>query len=62
MLQKLIKSINLELRKKELIAYAKDAIHEIQEEISENERKIRIVKVVLSMPPKIKTWNQKFKK
>ncbi len=31
----------LELRKKELLAYAKEAIHEIQHEINENERKIR---------------------
>jgi len=31
----------LESRKKELVAYAKEAIHEIQQEISENERKIR---------------------
>ncbi len=37
-----IEKINqLELRKKELKAYAKEAIHEIQQEISENERKIQ---------------------
>ena len=37
-----IEKINqLESRKKELIEYAKAAIHEIQHEISENERKIR---------------------
>jgi DNA repair protein SbcC/Rad50 len=38
---KIDKINQLELRKKELIEYAKDAIHEIQREISENERKIR---------------------
>ncbi len=37
---KIDKINQLELRKKELLAYAKDAIHEIQQEISENERKI----------------------
>ena len=38
---KIDKLNQLELRKKELIEYAKEAIHEIQHEISENERKIR---------------------
>ena len=38
---KIDKIDQLELRKKELIEYAKEAIHEIQREISENERKIR---------------------
>ena len=38
---KIDKINQLELRKKEIIAYAKDAIQEIQREISENERKIR---------------------
>jgi len=38
---KIDKINQLELRKKELIEYAKEAIHEIQHEISENERKIR---------------------
>jgi len=38
---KIDKINQLELRKKELIKYAKEAIHEIQREISENERKIR---------------------
>ncbi|MBC8515662.1 MAG: SMC family ATPase [Nitrosopumilus sp.] len=37
---KIDKINQLELRKKELIEYAKEAIHEIQREISENERKI----------------------
>ncbi|MDH3312155.1 MAG: SMC family ATPase [Nitrosopumilus sp.] len=37
---KIDKINQLELRKKELLAYAKEAIHEIQREISENERKI----------------------
>ncbi len=37
---KIDKINQLELRKKELIAYAKEAIHEIQREINENERKI----------------------
>ena len=37
---KIDKINQLELRKKELQAYAKEAIHEIQHEISENERKI----------------------
>ncbi|WP_238535960.1 AAA family ATPase [Candidatus Nitrosopumilus koreensis] len=37
---KIDKINQLELRKKELIEYAKGAIHEIQHEISENERKI----------------------
>lgn len=37
---KIDKINQLELRKKELFAYAKEAIHEIQHEISENERKI----------------------
>lgn len=38
---KIDKINQLELRKKELIEYAKKTIHEIQHEISENERKIR---------------------
>ena len=38
---KIDKINQLELRKKELLSYAKDAIREIQEEISQNERKIR---------------------
>jgi len=38
---KIDKINQLELRKKELIEYAKEAIHEIQREISDNERKIR---------------------
>ena len=38
---KIDKINQLELRKKELLAYAKEAIHEIQNEINENERKIR---------------------
>ena len=37
---KLDKINQLELRKKELLAYAKEAIHEIQHEITEKERKI----------------------
>jgi len=37
---KIDKINQLELRKKELFAYAKEAIHEIQHEINENERKI----------------------
>ncbi len=37
---KIDKINQLELRKKELLAYAKEAIHEIQHEINENERKI----------------------
>ena len=37
---KIDKINQLELRKKELISYAKEAIHEIQIEINENERKI----------------------
>ena len=37
---KIDKINQLELRKKELVAYAKEAIHEIQREINENERKI----------------------
>ena len=37
---KIDKINQLELRKKELSAYAKEAIHEIQHEINENERKI----------------------
>ncbi len=37
---KIDKINQLELRKKELLEYAKEAIHEIQHEISENERKI----------------------
>jgi len=37
---KIDKISQLELRKKELVAYAKEAIHEIQREINENERKI----------------------
>ncbi|NNM02091.1 MAG: SMC family ATPase, partial [Nitrosopumilus sp.] len=37
---KIDKINQLELRKKELLSYAKEAIHEIQQEISENERKI----------------------
>ena len=38
---KIDKINQLELRKKELLSYAKEAIREIQEEISQNERKIR---------------------
>jgi len=38
---KIDKINQLELRKKELTEYAKEAIHEIQREINENERKIR---------------------
>ncbi|HJJ23565.1 MAG TPA: AAA family ATPase [Nitrosopumilus sp.] len=38
---KIDKINQLELRKKELLEYAKEAIHEIQQEINENERKIR---------------------
>ncbi|MCH6585494.1 MAG: SMC family ATPase, partial [Thaumarchaeota archaeon] len=38
---KIDKINQLELRKKELLAYAKEAIHEIQHEINENESKIR---------------------
>lgn len=38
---KIDKINQLELRKKELLSYAKEAIREIQEDISENERKIR---------------------
>ncbi|WP_428327240.1 AAA family ATPase [Nitrosopumilus sp.] len=38
---KIDKLNQLEFRKKELVAYAKEAIREIQQEISENERKIR---------------------
>lgn len=38
---KIDKINQLELRKKELIAYAKEAIHQIHREINENERKIR---------------------
>jgi len=38
---KIDKINQLEIRRKELIEYAKEAIHEIQHEISENERKIR---------------------
>lgn len=38
---KIDKLNQLESRKKELVVYAKEAIHEIQREISENERKIR---------------------
>jgi len=38
---KIDKINQLELRKKEIITYAKDAIREIQQEISENERKIQ---------------------
>ncbi|ABX13141.1 AAA family ATPase [Nitrosopumilus maritimus] len=38
---KIDKLNQLEARKRELIEYAKEAIHEIQQEISENERKIR---------------------
>ena len=38
---KIDKLNQLESRKKELVEYAKRAIHEIQQEISENERKIR---------------------
>jgi len=38
---KIDKINQLELRKKEIIAYAKEAIHEIRHEISENESKIR---------------------
>jgi len=38
---KIDKINQLELRRKELIAYAKEAIHEIQHEINENENKIR---------------------
>ena len=38
---KIDKINQLELRKKELRSYAKEAIREIQEEISQNERKIR---------------------
>lgn len=38
---KIDKIEQLKSRKKELISYAKTAMHEIQEEISENERKIR---------------------
>ncbi len=38
---KIDKINQLELRKKELLEYAKEAIREIQHEISENERKIR---------------------
>jgi len=38
---KIDKINQLELRKKELIAYAKEAIHEIQHEINQNESKIR---------------------
>jgi exonuclease SbcC len=38
---KIDKINQLELRKKELVEYAKEAIREIQREISENERKIR---------------------
>jgi len=37
---KIDKINQLELRKKELLAYAKEAIHEIQNEINKNERKI----------------------
>ena len=37
---KIDKINQLELRKKELLSYAKEAIHEIQREINENERKI----------------------
>ncbi|NQV40094.1 MAG: SMC family ATPase [Nitrosopumilus sp.] len=37
---KIDKINQLELRKKELLAYAKEAIHEIQHQINENERKI----------------------
>jgi len=37
---KIDKINQLELRKKELLAYAKEVIHEIQHEINENERKI----------------------
>ncbi|MDH5430912.1 MAG: SMC family ATPase [Nitrosopumilus sp.] len=37
---KIDKINQLDLRKKELIEYAKDAIHEIQQEINKNERKI----------------------
>ena len=38
---KIDKINQLELRKKEIIAYANEAIHEIREEIDEDERKIR---------------------
>jgi exonuclease SbcC len=38
---KIDKINQLELRKKELLTYAKEAIHEIQHEINENERKIQ---------------------
>ncbi len=38
---KIDKINQLELRKKEIVQYAKEAIHEIQQEISKNERKIR---------------------
>ena len=38
---KIDKLNQLELRKKELVDYAKEAIHDIQQEITENERKIR---------------------
>ena len=38
---KIDKLNQLETRKRELVEYAKEAIHEIQQEISENERKIR---------------------
>ena len=37
---KIDKISQIELRKKELISYAKEAIHEIQDEINENEHKI----------------------
>ncbi len=37
---KIYKINQLELRKKELLTYAKEAIHEMKKEISENERKI----------------------
>jgi len=38
---KIDKIKQIELRKKELLSYAKEAIHEIQREINENERKIQ---------------------
>jgi exonuclease SbcC len=38
---KIDKISQLELRKKEILAYAKEAIHEMQQEIAENERKIQ---------------------
>lgn len=59
---KIDKINQLELRKKELLAYAKEAIREIQEEISENERKIRDCEGCFEQATQKEDWESKISK